>query len=77
MSRFIVSIPVAGSITFEVEALDEAGAIAAAWGAYGDDELRDQADLAWEAMDRIVEGNVLHFEGATTRGGMSPPRVFV
>lgn len=49
---WIVSYPTAGVVTVEVEAETEAEAIEAGWSLVGD------GDHTWEAMERIVEGNV-------------------
>lgn len=57
--QYIVTIPIAGSISFEVEAEDEAGAKEAAWDLFGD-EGPEAGQLEWELLDHIVEGNVLH-----------------
>src|SRR5882757_9639110 len=54
--HYRVSIPIAGSVTVFVEALDEEEAIERAWEKVGDDD----ADVAWECHEKICEGNLLH-----------------
>ncbi len=59
MSKYTVSIPIAGAVHIEVEAESTTKAIAAAWDVYND--LGEKAgDVEWEAMDHITTGNVCH-----------------
>lgn len=53
---YYVSIPIAGSVTVRVEAMNEEEAIEKAWDKIGDED----ADVTWEAHKRIVSGNCLH-----------------
>lgn len=59
MPRWIVSIPIAGSIATNVEADDMDSAIDAAWDKFNSDGAED-FDIEWEALDKIADGNVLH-----------------
>ena len=52
---YIVSIPIAGKITFLVEAESEEEAVKKAW-----DADPDLGDAEWEMMEHICEGNVLY-----------------
>lgn len=56
MKRYNVSIPIAGTITFNVEAEDEKEAIEKAW-----DEPIDDGELEYELYEHLTEGNVRHF----------------
>ena len=56
MSKYIVSIPIAGTITFNVEAENEEDAIEKAW-----DESIDDGELEYELYEHLTEGNVRHF----------------
>lgn len=61
--KYTVAIPIAGSVSIEVEAVDEEAAIAEAWEAYGSVEGdREEAGqrIEWEAYETLSEGNVLH-----------------
>lgn len=64
MSKYSVSIPIAGSIEIEVEAGDEEAAKDAAWEAYGN-VLGSHEDagmqVSWEAYEELVTGNCAHF----------------
>ena len=53
-----VSYPVAGEVTVIVEADTEAEAIEAGWDKTADPD----AELTWEPMEHIVEGNVFNGE---------------
>lgn len=55
MKKYVVTVPIAGSYTVEVEAEDEDGAIEAAFEAQGEAE-----DVEWEALREICSGNVCH-----------------
>jgi hypothetical protein len=57
--KFMVAIPISGSISIAVEATDEKAAIEAAWGAYNDDGA-DAGEVEWEAHEAITTGNVCH-----------------
>ena len=64
MAKYTVAIPIAGSISIDVEADDEEAAIAEAWEAYGTVEGdREEAGqrLEWEAYETMTDGNVNHF----------------
>lgn len=58
MPKFTVSIPIVGSITYEVSAKDAKSAKDEAWERYhqGDDNY----ELEWDAVDVVCEGNVCH-----------------
>ena len=56
MKRYNVSIPIAGTITFNVEAEDEKEAIEKAW-----DGSIDDGELEYELYEHLAEGNVRHF----------------
>lgn len=58
MKKFVVSIPITGAVSFEVEAEDQGSAIEAAWAAVN--EGGDQTDLMWEYVDVVMEGNCFH-----------------
>jgi hypothetical protein len=55
MKRYIVTIPIAGHITFEVEAGDEEAAKAVAWGMEA-----DEGEIEWETLESFSTGNVCH-----------------
>jgi hypothetical protein len=57
--KFMVAIPIAGSISIAVEAANENTAIEAAWAAYNDDGA-DAGEVEWEAHEAIATGNVCH-----------------
>lgn len=57
MPKFYVSIPIAGSSTYEVEAENGKAAIKAAWAKV---EAGEEGDITWEFFDEITSGNVLH-----------------
>ena len=57
MPKFIVQIPIAGSVTFEVVAADKRAAKEAAWAAV---DSGVEGDIEWEYLDSVTEGNVLH-----------------
>lgn len=54
--HYRVSIPIAGSVTVYVEAMNEDEATEKAWEKVGDDD----AEVDWEAHEHICTGNVLH-----------------
>ena len=56
-NKWCVSIPIAGTATFIVEAADEEEAKARAWEAVDDGT---EPDVEWEYFDSICDGNVLH-----------------
>lgn len=60
MSKYYVSIPIAGSITIEVEADSAKAAKAVAWEKINENsgDPEDIGDVTWEYMDQIVSGNV-------------------
>jgi hypothetical protein len=53
--KYIVTIPIAGHISFEIEAETEEAAIKAAW-----DADTDNGDVTWEMLESFGEGNVCH-----------------
>lgn len=54
--RYRVSYPIVGSVTVYVKATSEVEAIEKGWEKIGDDD----AEVEWEARERIADGNVLH-----------------
>ena len=52
---YIVTIPIAGHISFEIEAETEEAAIKAAWDA---DPIEGEA--TWEMLESFGQGNVCH-----------------
>lgn len=59
MSKYIVSIPIAGAIHIEVEASSSTDAKVRAWDEFGEHGEK-AGEIEWEAMDCIAEGNVCH-----------------
>lgn len=57
--RFVVSIPIAGAIHVEVDAVSESDARTRAWDRVND-EGEAAGDVEWEFFDEICEGNVCH-----------------
>lgn len=55
MKTYIVTIPIAGHISFEVEAENETAAKDAAWNSE-----TDQGELTWGMLDCFGHGNVCH-----------------
>ena len=55
MATWTVQLPITGCAIVEVEADDEAAAIEAALDAVTIDDLE-----SWEAVEKIIEGNVLY-----------------
>ena len=62
MSKYVVQIPIAGSISIEVEAADKKAALAAAWDLINTNEgpAEDVGEIEWEYFDVISEGNCCH-----------------
>ena len=60
MSRFSVSIPIAGAMHIAVTADSGADAIAAAWARFEEEGPKAAHEIEWEAFEKIAEGNVLH-----------------
>ena len=61
MSKYIVSIPIAGAIHVEVEAESQDEAIQEAWDRVNEaSEPEDVGELEWEYMNHITTGNVCH-----------------
>lgn len=56
---YCVIIPIAGSITIDVEADDEDGARDAAWEKISE-EGEKAGDVTWEYFDKLTSGNVLY-----------------
>lgn len=56
--KYIVSIPITGSVSYTVEAADKKSAIAAAWKAIDDGAPSD--DETWEFTETVTSGNVCH-----------------
>lgn len=54
---FVVSIPIAGTVSFEVEAEDEETAKAAAWAKI---EGGEDGEVTWEFFETLVDGNCLN-----------------
>jgi hypothetical protein len=63
---YTVIIPIAGSISIEVEAEDKAKAIDAAWAKI-DEQASDAGEVEWEFLTRIAEGNVCYAPVTNTR----------
>lgn len=59
MAKFIVSIPIAGSATFEVEASDAKTAKEAAWEAVNG-HCEPKVEWEWEYLESVSSGNVCH-----------------
>jgi hypothetical protein len=59
MKEMYVSIPIAGSVLFVVDAEDEASAIEAAWAEFEENGV-DDSTLEYEVLERICEGNVCY-----------------
>lgn len=57
--RFIVSIPITGAISCELEAESESDALAKAWDKYND-EGAEPFEVEWEATSHVTTGNVTH-----------------
>lgn len=55
MKTYIVTIPIAGHLRFEVEAEDEESAIEKA-----SDMDHEKAELEWEQLSRFNQGNVCY-----------------
>lgn len=55
MKTYVVTIPIAGHISFEIEAEDEKAAEKAAWGS----DVKE-GDLSWDMLESFGEGNVCH-----------------
>lgn len=60
MKTYIVTLPVAGHITFEIEAESKEEAIEAAF-----QEDVEKGELMWETMTEITRGNVCYFPSPT------------
>lgn len=54
MALYAVKIPIAGSITFEIEADSEKEAIATAFNTDA-----DEGEVEWDTFKQIVSGNIL------------------
>jgi hypothetical protein len=57
MKTYIVTIPIAGHVSFEVEAENEDSAKAAAWEK---DPTSKDAELSWEQLETFGRGNVCY-----------------
>ena len=57
MTKYIVSIPITGSCSFEVEAASTHGATVAAWAAVN---AGTEGDVTWEYTEKVTTGNVCH-----------------
>lgn len=55
--KYLVSVPIAGSATFEVDAADPRAAKAKVWEVI---DAGAEPDVEWEYFETICEGNVLH-----------------
>jgi hypothetical protein len=62
MDKYFVQVPIAGSVTIEVEAASREDAVEAAWARIhensGDPE--DVGEIEWEYLDKVASGNVCH-----------------
>lgn len=61
MPKFTVTYPICGSVTVAAEASDAEEAVELGW----DLTSESGAEMSWEAMEHIVEGNV--FNGWTNK----------
>ncbi len=62
MKKWLVTMPIAGSVSFEVETengADESDAIDAAWKKFHTDGV-DDSTLEYDVLETIAEGNVCH-----------------
>jgi hypothetical protein len=57
MKTYIVTIPIAGHVSFEIEAETEEAAKKAAWSK---DSSGPEAELTWETLETFGQGNVCH-----------------
>lgn len=57
MPKFIVSVPITGAASFEVEAESEADAKELVWDAIDDGQ---DPEVVWEYTERVTTGNVSH-----------------
>jgi len=57
MKTYIVTIPIAGHVSFEIEAETEEAAKEAAWSK---DASGPEAELTWETLETFCQGNVCH-----------------
>ena len=55
MALYEVKIPIAGSITFEIEADSESDAIVEAFNTDA-----DKGDVEWDTFEKISSGNILY-----------------
>lgn len=55
MKTFTVTMPIAGHVTFEIEAESEQAAIKAAW-----ETDSGEGEVTWEMLESFSEGNVCH-----------------
>jgi hypothetical protein len=57
MKTYIVTIPIAGHVSFEIEAETEEAAKRAAWSKDASDA---EGELTWETLETFVRGNVCY-----------------
>lgn len=57
MPKFIVSVPLTGAASFEVEAATESEAKEHVWEAI---DSGQEPDVVWEYCERVTTGNVSH-----------------
>ena len=55
MNKYIISVPIAGTVCVTVEAENEKDAYKEVWNNEFDEDT-----LQWEMLEKIVKGNVLH-----------------
>jgi len=55
MKTFLVTIPIAGHISFEIKAENKEEAEQKAW-----DSDSDEGEVSWEMLDCFGQGNVCH-----------------
>lgn len=55
MKTYLVTIPIAGHISFEVEAENEEAAKEAAWATDS-----KHGEVTWDMLDTFAQGNVCH-----------------
>jgi hypothetical protein len=61
MKTYLVTMPITGAITLEVEAENEEDALEAFWSKADTMRAEDlHADMDWEYTPHVTEGNVTH-----------------
>lgn len=60
MKKYKVQIPIAGSITYDVEATSEEEAKSRAWDHY--ENNTQEPDKQWDAYEELMTGSVQNFD---------------